>query len=119
VATEIQGLVVLNNPDYVPHRWHGSLIMWAVMVISFGANVYGIQLLPTIQLVGGILHVIFFVALIIPLILLAPRSTPQFVFTELLNEGGWGNDGISWCLGMLTVTYCFAGKSLSGECSCL
>jgi amino acid transporter len=111
VATEIQGLVVLNNTSYIYHRWHGTMIMWAVMVLSFAANVYAIKILPLIQLFGGIMHVTFFIALIVPLVLLSPRSTPEFVFTELLNEGGWKSNGVSWCLGMLTVTYCFIGES--------
>jgi choline transport protein len=110
VATQIQGLVVLNYPTYVFERWHGTLIMWAVMVISFAVNVYAINILPVLQLFGGIMHVAFFIALVVPLILLAPRSTPEFVFTTVLNESGWKSDGISWCLGMLTVTYCFLGK---------
>ena len=106
-------MAILNNTSYVPQRWHGTLIMWAVMIFSFAANVYAIQILPLIQLFGGIMHVTFFIALAVPLVLLAPRSTPEFVFTELLNEGGWKSDGISWCLGMLTVTYCFIGSSLT------
>ena len=101
---------MLNNPSYVFHRWHGTLIMWAVMTVSFAANVYAIRILPLIQLFGGIMHIAFFVALIVPLVLLAPRSTPDFVFTQLLNEGGWASNGVSWCLGMLTVTYCFIGE---------
>lgn len=28
--------------------------MWAVMLFSFGINVYGIKVLPVIQLIGGI-----------------------------------------------------------------
>ena len=80
------------------------------MIFSFTVNVYGIKILPVIQLVGGICHVIFFVALIIPLVLLSPRSTAEFVFTETLSNGGW-SDGLSWCIGLLTVTYCFLGKS--------
>jgi len=85
--------------------------MWAVMVVAFAANVYAIKILPLIQLFGGIMHVTFFIALIVPLVLLAPRSTPEFVFTELLNDGGWKSNGVSWCIGMLTVTYCFLGSS--------
>lgn len=109
VATQIQGLIVLNYPNYVFERWHGTLLMWAVMIITFGVNVYAIKILPALQLVGGIFHVTFFVAIVVPLVLLSPRSTPQFVFTELLNKGGWESDGISWCIGLLSVTYCFLG----------
>jgi choline transport protein len=111
VATQIQGLVVLNHPNYVLERWHGTLLMWAVMILTFGVNVYAIKILPALQLVGGIFHVTFFIILVVPLVLLSPRSTPKFVFTELLNNGGWESDGVSWCLGLLTVTYCFLGKS--------
>lgn len=111
-AGQVQGLAILNHPEYVPQRWHATLIMWATIAVAFAINIYCIKLLPTIQLVGGIFHVIFFIVLIVPLVVLAPRSTPEFVFTELLNEGGWKSDGVSWCLGMLTVTYCFTGMFL-------
>lgn len=108
-ATQIQGLIILNNTNYVIERWHGTLLAWALCLLTFAGNVYGIRLLPAIQLMGGLCHVIFFFCLVIPLILLAPRSTPDFVFTQLINQGGWSSDGISWCVGLLTVTYCFMG----------
>lgn len=100
---------MLNYPNYIYERWHGTLLVWAVMIFSFTVNVYGIKILPLIQLVGGICHVAFFIALVIPLVLLSPRSTAEFVFTGHLNEGGW-SDGLSWCIGLLTVTYCFLGE---------
>jgi choline transport protein len=84
--------------------------MWAVLVINFGINVYAIKLLPMLQVFGGIAHVSFFVMLVVPLVLLSPRSTPDFVFTTVLSEGGWKSEGVSWCIGLLTVTYCFLGK---------
>jgi amino acid transporter len=84
-----------------------------VCILAFASNVWGIRLLPSIQLMGGICHVVFFFALSIPLILLADRSTPDFVFTTLINEGGWSSNGVSWCVGLLTVTYCFMGKASS------
>jgi hypothetical protein len=84
----------------------------AVCVLTFTVNVYGIRILPTIQVVGGLCHVIFFLVLIVPLVLLAPRSTADFVFTAFLNEAGWKSDGVSWCVGLITVTFCFMGKIL-------
>ncbi|PSS15140.1 hypothetical protein M430DRAFT_142583 [Amorphotheca resinae ATCC 22711] len=109
VATQIQGLVILNDSSYTPKRWHGTLLAWAVCVLTFTVNVYGIRFLPTIQVVGGLCHVIFFLVLIVPLVLLAPRSTADFVFTAFLNEAGWKSDGVSWCVGLITVTFCFMG----------
>jgi choline transport protein len=78
--------------------------------LTFAGNVYAIKILPAIQLMGGICHVVFFIAVTVPLVLLARRSTPEFVFTQLENKNGWKSDGISWCVGLLTVTYCFMGR---------
>ena len=84
--------------------------MWALMAFTYVVNVYGIKLLPLIELIGGVCHIAFFFAILIPLVVLAPRSSADFVFTQLLNDGGWKSDGVSWCIGLLTVTYCFVGK---------
>lgn len=109
-ATQIQGLIILNYDTYEPQRWHGTLLMWAVLAIFIVTNIWGIRLLPSIELMGGIFHVALFIIIVVALVTLAPRSTPEFVFTEFINEGGWANDGVSWCIGLLTVVYCFVGK---------
>ncbi|KAJ5805360.1 hypothetical protein N7474_011247 [Penicillium riverlandense] len=110
IATQIQGMVMLNNSSYVPQQWHGTLIMWAIVVFSTFVNIYGIKAMPALQMLGGIMHITFFIAIVIPMLLLARRSTSEFVFTELLTtEQGWQSPGVAWCLGMLTVTYCFIG----------
>lgn len=108
-ATQIQGLMILNYPDYLPQRWHGTLLMIAIVAVFFVTNVYGIRLLPAIELLGGISHVAFFVALLVALVVLAPKSSATFVFTDLENAGGWSSNGVSWCVGLLTVVYCFVG----------
>lgn len=110
VASQIQSMVLLNDSGYIPKQWHGTLIMWAIILGSGLVNIYGIKIMPALQMMGGILHITLFIALVVPIILLSRRSTSQFVFTELFTaEGGWESPGIAWCLGMLTVTYCFLG----------
>ncbi len=115
IAAQIQGLVVLNFPDsYTYQRWHGTLLMWAITLVVLIINIWLIKLLPVIELVAGICHVAFFVALIIPLLVLAPKTSPEFVFTKLISDqSGWTNPGITWCLGLLTVTWCFVGRPSS------
>lgn len=109
-GTIIQGLIVLNYPDYVFERWHGTLLMFAIILISWVVNVYGIKLLPLLEFVGGICHIAFFLALLIPLVVLSPKSTASEVFVETLNEGGWKSNGVSWCIGLLSVAYSFVGS---------
>lgn len=76
VATQIQGLIVLNNPSYEHQTWHGTLLMWVVIALTLGLNIFGIS-------VAGICHILFFFALLIPLVYLAPQSSASFVFTKL------------------------------------
>lgn len=83
VATQIQGLIVLNNPSYEHQRWHGTLLMWVVITLTLRLNIFGIKILPHIESVAGICHILFFFALLIPLVYLAPQSSASFVFTKL------------------------------------
>lgn len=86
-------------------------MMWATIAFVGLINIYGIRILPALQMLGGIMHIVFFIAIIIPLVLLSRRSSSEFVFTQLMTtEEGWQSNGVAWCLAMLTVTYCFAGK---------
>jgi amino acid transporter len=110
-ATQIQGLIILNYDAYEPQRWHGTALMMAVLLIFVCINIWGMPLLPAIELIGGILHITLFIVIVVALVTLAPRSSPEFVFTGFINEGGWQSDGVSWCLGLLTVVYCFVGMA--------
>jgi len=109
-ATQIQGLIILNYPEYEPQRWHGTLIMWAYLGVQFVTNVWGIRLLPVVEMIGGVCHIVFFILILVVLVVLAPKSSADFVFTQFINEGGWESNGVSWCIGLLTVVYCFVGK---------
>ncbi|KAK4958973.1 hypothetical protein LTR10_003772 [Elasticomyces elasticus] len=108
-ATQIQGLIILNHASYIPQRWHGTLLMWAVVAVLFSVNVWAVRLLPLLEMVGGACHVVFFIILLVTLVTLAPHSSAEFVFTDFVNGGGWSSDGVSWCIGLLTVVYCFVG----------
>lgn len=102
--------MILNYPSYEPTRWQGTLLMWAVISIMFATNLWGIRLLPIIELLGGICHIAFFIMILVALVVLAPQSPSKFVFTEFVNGGGWQSNGVSWSIGLLTVVYCFVGN---------
>lgn len=111
ISAQIQGMVLLNNPQYQSQQWQGTLMMWAIIAFVGFINIYGIRILPALQMLGGIMHIVFFIAIVIPLVLLSRRSTSEFVFTQLItSDEGWQSKGVAWCLAMLTVTYCFVGK---------
>jgi amino acid transporter len=121
-ATMIKGLAILNYSDsYQPEQWHGTLMYWAINLVIVLINIFGIRIFPYLETMALILHVIFFFCILVPLVHLAPRSSSEFVFGSFANNGGWENNGVSWCIGLLTSTYAFSGvdgASHMGEYIC-
>lgn len=101
-GTEIQGLIVLNHPDYVPHRWHGTLIAIALVLVSLFINSVLARNLPSVEGVILVLHIFGFVAIIVPLWVLAPLSPAREVFTTFNDGGYWGSTGLAVLIGILS-----------------
>ena len=111
VAMQIQALIMLNYESYVYERWHGSMLFWAVLIISTCVNVFGIKILPHLETIAGILHICLFFVFLVPLVYLSPHPTAAAVFTDFENNSGWNNNVVSWCIGLLAVTYPFTGMT--------
>jgi choline transport protein len=111
VANIITGLILFNNENYEPKAWHTTLIMWAIIAISFLLNIWFKQLLNVFETLGGIFHIIFFISSIVTLAVLAPRSSLEYVFNTLTTgQSGWTNPGVTWGIGLLTLTFAISGK---------
>jgi len=106
----ITSLAIFNNEDYAPQRWHTSLIMMATMIVPFVANLWFRKLIDAFEIVGGILHFVLFIVILVVLISMGPRSDASFVFKTLVTDvSGWNNPGVSWCLGLTTATFSVVG----------
>ncbi|KAH6867348.1 amino acid permease [Thelonectria olida] len=106
---QAQALIVLNDNSYVRTRWQGMLFYWAVLVCAGVINIWGMKVMPRLNLLSGIIHIVAFVAILITLGVMAPKNTSSFVFTEFVNSSGWKSDGISWLVGMQSAVYPFLG----------
>lgn len=108
----VQGLIIFNYPDtYVYERWHGTLLSWAFIVFPVICNVYGRRLLAPLEIIGGVCHLLFFICTVVILVVLAPRSTAEFVFTTSVSDiSGWTNPGVAWCIGLLSTTFPLVGE---------
>lgn len=106
----LQGIVTFNYPDYVPERWHLTLVIFAMLIIECFMNMYTFFLIPWIELAAGVLHVALFITFVVVLVIMAPRHSADFVFFESSTSSGWSNGFVSWNLGLLTPTWGFVGK---------
>lgn len=111
LAGQILGLVSLNNPPYVLERWHTTLVMWAIMILSYAQQVWTIKLFPMLSVFTGALHVVMFLVIFIVLLVLGRNAEAKFVFTGFVNETGWDSDGVAWFIGLLPCIWCFVGMA--------
>ncbi|KAL8699456.1 MAG: hypothetical protein Q9224_001398 [Gallowayella concinna] len=109
VGTIIQGLIILNNPSYESQAWHGTMLCWAVITVAVFINTVVSGLLPIIEGLILVFHVLGFVAVLIPLLYLSPHGSSASVFQTSLNEGGWPTQGISYCVGFIGNVATFVG----------
>ncbi|KAJ5674493.1 Amino acid/polyamine transporter I [Penicillium maclennaniae] len=108
-ATVTQGLLVLNFPDYEFERWHGTLLMFAALLLCVLVNSIGARLLPKVEGLILILHIVGFFAVLIPLVYLAPHKDAEFVFGTFINSSGWSNSGLVWLIGLMGTNLPFIG----------
>lgn len=119
-GTIIQGLIVLNHPDYEFERWHGTLLVIAITAFSILFNTFLAKNLPMVEGLILIIHVVGLFAIIIPLWVLAPRNSAKAVFTEFYDGGGWGSPGTATLVGLSTTITSMIGYDCSVHmCMCL
>ncbi|KAI4170852.1 MAG: hypothetical protein LQ348_007033 [Seirophora lacunosa] len=108
-GTLIQGLIALTHPEYNPQRWHGTLLLWSVILVAVIVNTIISSLLPKLECLILIIHVLGFFAVLIPLVYMAPHGDAASVFTVFLNEGGWQTTGLSFMIGLTGNVFAFLG----------
>ncbi|KAL5424344.1 hypothetical protein PMIN04_003270 [Paraphaeosphaeria minitans] len=110
LANILSSLAIFNYESYEPQRWHTSLIMISSMAVPFLSNLWFRKLLNSFEMAGGVLHIVLFIVFIVILTVFGQRNSSDFVFRTLLwEDSGWNNKGVSWGLGLLTVTFSVTG----------
>ncbi|KAI9373493.1 amino acid/polyamine transporter I [Aspergillus egyptiacus] len=104
IGSQIQGMIVLTNPDYEPHRWRSTLLMWAVAIVPIITNIFARRILAGIEIAAGIMHVVFLPVIIGVVVHLAPRSENGFVWDTFASGfSGWKDSGVIFSVGLLGV----------------
>ena len=86
------------------------LLAWASMAVPIFCNLYARRILASLEIAAAILHVLGLVVFVVVLVVMARRSTADFVFqTSFFGRSGWKNEGVQWCIGLLAVIFPFGG----------
>jgi len=111
VADLILQLVGLNNPEnFTRQGWHGTLLLWAVLLLCVFINVFVSGALPTIEVVVLIVHVLGFFGILVPLVYLSPtHNSAKEIFTTFHNEGKWSTQALAFFVGLQGNALAFVG----------
>ncbi|KAI9706796.1 MAG: hypothetical protein M1820_004767 [Bogoriella megaspora] len=101
VSGVLQGLIVLNDENYVFQNWHGTLLTIAVVSFSIIFNTVFAAKLPWIDIVAIAIHFLGLFAIIIPLWSTAPRGNAREALLEFTNLGGWPTTGLASMIGLV------------------
>ena len=104
----IQGLLVLNYPDYNFKRWHGTLLLFSVVLLAMLFNTYLAKQLPKVEGAVLVIHIVGFFGVLIPLVYLAPHGNAHDVFVKFMANGGY-DYGTSFFVGLITTVFAFVG----------
>ena len=130
VASQVQGLIVLNKSDYVPEAWHAVLLTFATVSIAVLFNTLLAKKLPLVEGLVLILHVSGFFAILIPLWFVhtpnyklepstiltailrvfAPRTPSADVWVNFSVASGWPSVGLSCLVGLTGPVYALIGS---------
>ncbi|KAB8264830.1 amino acid/polyamine transporter I [Aspergillus pseudonomiae] len=108
-GTEIQGAAILTFKNYQSEHYHGTLILWACVILALAVNATGGKLLPRLENLVFVLHIVGFLAILITLTSVADHKSAKEVFTTWTNSGGWSSNGIVFFIGMQGSVFAFSG----------
>ncbi|KAL8758371.1 MAG: hypothetical protein Q9199_001546 [Rusavskia elegans] len=109
-GTIVQGMLVLAYPSYTFEAWHGTLLLYAVLVVALAFNTFLGKYLPLIESSILILHIVGIFVIMIPIVYLSPtKSSAHDVFVLFLDNGGYNNKGLAFFVGIIATIFSFAG----------
>ncbi|KAJ1324346.1 choline transport protein [Microdochium nivale] len=106
---QLQALIVVNDETYTRPRWQGMLFYWAILAYAAVINIWGLKLLPSVNMVAAVLHLAGLAAFMITLGVMSEKNTSSFVFIEVVNSSGWENGAVSWLVGLQSVVFPMLG----------
>ena len=109
-GTIIQGMIVMNYPDYNFQRWHGTLLLWSMIIIGVTFNTVLARLLPWVEGTILITHCVGFIVVLVPIVYLGPHASAKDVFAQYLTLGNY-SPGASFFVGLITTVFGFLGMS--------
>lgn len=99
----------MNNPNYLPERWHATLMAYAFIFLALFVNTYLNKHFAKLEGIILVLYIIGFLGVVISLSSLATHIDAETVFKTWINGGGWSSMGLAWFVSLSSFAGAFAG----------
>ena len=108
----IQAIIVLGKGDgYITENWHLLVFMYCILIVTIFVNTVLARLLPQIESIVFMIHVIGFCVIMIVIIYLTPhRASGRQVFANFSNGGKFSSTGLSTLVGATGAQFAFTGE---------
>jgi choline transport protein len=103
---------VLNIPDYIFKRWHGTLLALAYLLIAIVFNTLLARRLPMLEGIFVIIHILG-ILILIPVWILSPRSEGGSPLVDFYNPNGWASNGVATMIGSVVPITALIGFDCS------
>ena len=100
----------MTHPSYDPKAWHTVLLFWAAISFAVSVNTVIGRLLPRVEGLILVVHILGFFAVILPLIFVGPHQDASEMFSTFLNKGNFPTKGLSFMVGIVGTAFPFLGK---------
>ncbi|KAL9089034.1 MAG: hypothetical protein Q9159_002752 [Coniocarpon cinnabarinum] len=108
-AEVLEGITMLEHPQYSMTDWQQTLVMIAVLTISLLTNTLLARQFPTLETIILLVHVLGFFGVFVPLVYLSPKDGSRKIFDGLENPGGWSSPGLAFLIGTSQMMTNFIG----------
>lgn len=110
LATQIEAMVQVYNPDFYCTGWQITLLMWAFNLVTIVFNTWGSGFMPALEVGSLITHAVGWFVVIIPILVMTPKNSAEEVFVHWENNSGWSSMGTAFMLSQITILYCSLGS---------
>ena len=97
------------DANFAFQPWQATLLMIGLSFVTIPFNTVWRRWLPRFESAILVLHFLAFVVILVTLLALAPKSSPEAVFNDIENNGGWSSTGLSLMVGQIGILYTMAG----------
>ncbi|KXT08154.1 hypothetical protein AC579_250 [Pseudocercospora musae] len=102
-------LASFMHPMYEPASWHLVLVIYLLLTWQALMNIFAFKWVPLIEMICTVLQIALFIVYICIFATMGEKHSASYVWTFFQSTNGWGDDFVSWNVGLLSCVWLFIG----------